>query len=90
VIGASWVAPVPTGAFEGFIEIPAVEFILRVTNPPRGKTLSLQLRNALHDKRGYQLDGLRVEESMEVRGFQPLGSDEQSFNYSMEFTFLIV
>jgi hypothetical protein len=73
--------------FEGFIKVDAVDFWLRARTPPIAQQAHDQLRDALNDKRGWEMSGLRIEESLMFRDLQRLSADENGWTYTTEFTF---
>lgn len=77
----------PPSRYEGFLRHNHVEFLYRGRIPKPVLALENQIRAALNDKRGWTMVNVPVNESLMVRGLQPLGSDPIAFNYIQEYEF---
>ena len=87
VLGAFRVTGIAPRRHEGFIRIDAVDFWLRSRTPQLAQQTHDLLRDALNDKRGWIMAGLRIEESLMFRDLQRLSSDANGWTYTTEFTF---
>jgi hypothetical protein len=86
-LGINRATGVPTSRFAGQLRLDAVEFVIRGRKPQHAGDFELALQPLLHDQRGYDLGGIRIEESLLFRGFQPIEHTSQAYTATMEFTF---
>lgn len=74
----------------GFRRIFGADFEIRVKKAPLVDDIEASIRAALHDKRGWDLAGLYIMESLVFRELQPLGSDVTGFTYVTGYTFEVI
>jgi hypothetical protein len=87
VVAAFPVKPFPSRRHEGFIRKDAIELILRARLAEHALGFEPGLRAALHDKRGWDMAGMRIEETLETQGLTPLARGAQGFTYTLEYSF---
>jgi hypothetical protein len=77
----------PTGPFEKFHRKETYDFWVRSASPQLAKRVDERLWQLLHDKRGWNMDGLEVIESMQWRPLQPIGNDPGVYSYTLSYLF---
>lgn len=78
----------PTTAYEGDTwRYDVVEIRYRARKAPFASDLERLIRQALHDRRDYDLAGKRVIESLIARELAPLGSGPQGFTFGQQYLF---
>lgn len=87
VIGAFVSGGVPPRRYESWQRQPIVDLRYRTRTAVLGHQLDAQVREQLVDRRDWMLGSLHVIESLVWREFQPLGADEQSFEFVTAFVF---
>jgi hypothetical protein len=87
VVGLFPTSAIPKGAYEGFLRNVNVDIRYRVRSAPLVRPLDNAIRVALHDKIAWDMAGLTVLQSLQVRELQPLGADTQSYDYVTEYQF---
>lgn len=78
---------IPGDSYESFLRKPTVDIRLRTRTAKIAYDIDMLLRDALHDKRAWDMAGLTVVESLQFRELQSLGSDAQSFDFVTEYVF---
>lgn len=78
---------IPPARYEGWLRRNHVSFVFRSRNPPPALALENQIRAVLNDKRGWMMVNVPVNESLIVRGLQPMGADQIAFNFECEYEF---
>jgi hypothetical protein len=89
VVGAFHAAGFATEPYESFRRIDGIDFRIRVTAPPIATAFEESLRALLIDKRAWTMGSITVIESRQFRPFQPIGSSNQSYDFSTEYQFEI-
>lgn len=87
VISAFIASGIPSVRHEGFIRTDAVDFWVRATTPRDAVAFDQELVPLLHDKRGWDMAGLEVIESLQFRALQRLSSGPQGWTFTTEYTF---
>jgi hypothetical protein len=88
IVAGVFKAPgVTTGRHNGFHRIDGIDFLIRVRKAPMVDDFEKSLRAALHDKRGWTMEGLYVAESLIFRELSRLGSNDQGWAFSTGYTF---
>lgn len=77
-------APEPYGAS---LRMDIVDFRYRTKTAPLAHEIERAIRAALVDRRGWTMAGLPIVETLIFRELQPLGSDEQSFDWVQSYSF---
>ncbi len=94
VLAAYWSGGVAPSTIESFLRTDFVELRLRTTAASVAQTLEAAIRNAVIDtalgygKRNWTMGTTTIIESLVYRPMDRLGSDEQSFDWSMELLFV--
>lgn len=65
----------------------SVDLRMRARKPSYAFAVDGQLYHLLHDQQAWDMAGLTVIESLQVRELQRLGSDKSSFDYVTEYQF---
>jgi hypothetical protein len=88
VLGAFQVTGIPRPPYEqSVLRIDAVDIWLRTRMAPFAYRTSDAIIAALADQRAFDLAGLTIVECLLFRPLQRLGSDENGFDFTMQFTF---
>lgn len=87
VVSAFIATGIPSQRHEGFVRIDAVDLWLRATSPRVAVEWEELLVNELHDKRGWDMAGLRVEETLQFRALQRLSSSSAGWTFTTEYLF---
>lgn len=94
VLGAFVSGGIPPGDYDTFQRTDAVDIRLRTSNPMVAQDLEAEIRDALLDsqglgygKRNWSMDGMHIIETRMFRDLQRLGSDDQSYDWVVEYTF---
>lgn len=88
VVVAATVAPeTPSRRHEGFIALEHVDLWIRSRTVPQAIETHHALRDELHDRRGYDLAGLRVQESLMSQGFSYTGGAPQALTHKAQYQF---
>lgn len=87
VMGAFLTGGIPTGPYVKGRRKRTVDIRYRAKKAPFAEEKDLLIREALHDKRAWQMGGRLVIETLQSREFQPLGSDDQSFDFVVTYLF---
>lgn len=87
VLGAFITGGIPPRPYESWQRRRVVDIRFRTTTAPRALDLDTQIRAVLIDRRDWMLGALHVIESQVWREFQPLGADEQAFDFVTAFVF---
>jgi hypothetical protein len=88
VFGAFQVSGIPKPPYEqSHLRIDAVDIWIRSKNALLGREAAEPIIAALADQRQFDLGGLTIVESLLFRPLQLLGSDDNGYNFTMEFTF---
>lgn len=89
VVGAFIATGIPPRPYESWQRRPVVDIRFRARRAEFAHQLDATIRAALIDRRGWMLGPLRVLESQVWREFQPLGFDEQAFDFVTGWIFQI-
>jgi hypothetical protein len=89
VVGAFESTGIAPDRHEGFVRDQHVDFRVRAKFAPDALAIKEQIRQYLNDRRSWDMAGLHVEESLMFRDWQRLGSDDQSFDWTAEFSFTL-
>lgn len=89
VIGTFPTAGVPTGPYEGFIRNVNVDIRYRVRKASMVRPVDSAIRAVLHDRIAWDMAGLTVIQSLQVRELQPLGADVAGFDFVTEYQFQV-
>lgn len=88
VLGAFQVTGFPKPPYEASVlRMDAVDVWIRARMAPFAYRTADPIVEALGDKRQFDLAGLTIVECLLFRPLQRLGSDEHSFDFTMQFTF---
>lgn len=87
VLGAYVAGGVPPRPYESWQRRPTVDLRFRSRTAPLAHQLDAGIRAVLIDRRNWMLGSLRIIESQVWREFQPLGFDEQAFDYVTSWIF---
>lgn len=88
VLGAFQVTGIPKPPYEqSVLRTDAVDIWLRVRMSPFAYQTADALIAALADRRQFDLAGLTIIECLLFRPLARLGSDENSFDFTMQFSF---
>lgn len=87
VLGAFNADDVPPAPYNAGRRIDLVDVRIRTKTAPSAHELEEQLRAALIDRRNWSMAGLTIIECLAHRGLQPLGSDEQSYDWVCSYAF---
>jgi hypothetical protein len=87
LVAGAFISTIPLGRFRGWERMDAVEFIIRARKAEFAQDFYTQLRQLLNDKRSWDMAGIFVFESLELRGLQLLSSAKNDFTYTAEFSF---
>lgn len=88
VLGAFQVSGIPRERYEQrILRTDAVDVWIRTKTAPAVHSIADALVEALADLRQWDMSGLPIIESLLFRPLQRLGSDEDSFDWTMQFTF---
>lgn len=85
VVSVFYTGGFPTRAFEKFHRKETYDFWVRASSPQLAKRVDERLYQLLHDKRGWDMDGLQVIESMQWRPMQPVGNDPGVYSYTLSY-----
>jgi hypothetical protein len=79
---------ISTGPWEGdSYRYDNVEIRMRTQRPPAAYALEEAIRPVLHDRRNFDLDGIRIIEAMVYLELAPVGnSSEQGFTFRVEYS----
>lgn len=69
----------------GFMRTDGIDFWIRARTPPLAVSFEKDLRASLNDKRGWDMAGLYVAESLIFRDIQRIGSDDQGWAFVTEY-----
>lgn len=89
VLGAFESTGIAPDRHEGFVRDQHVDFRLRSSTAEGALGIKEAIRQHLNDRRSWEMAGLHVEESLMFRDWQRLGSDDQSFDWTAEFSFVL-
>lgn len=78
---------VPSPAYEGFLRMQHVQFVIRSYIAQTAYAFEQKLRVALNDKRGWMMYNVPVNESLLYRDLQPITRDKIAYTYSLEYQF---
>lgn len=88
VLGAFQVSGIPKPPYEASVlRTDAVDVWIRARIAPLAYQTSDAIIAALADQRQFDLAGLTIVECLLFRPLQRLGSDENGFDFTMQFTF---
>ena len=88
VLGAYQVGGIPRARFDqSYLRTDAIDVWIRARIAPFAYRTADPIIAALADKRQFDLAGLTIVECLLFRPLQKLGSDENGFDYTMQFTF---
>lgn len=88
VLGAFQVSGIPRGSYEDeFLRIDAVDIWVRARIAPIAYDVDERIHAVLGDKRAYTLGVLPILESKLFRPLQRLGSDEDGYVFTTQYTF---
>lgn len=88
IVSLFYTGGIITPPLEKFHRKETFDFWIRVAKSPQlAKQIADRLRLLLHDKRGWNMDGLEVIESLAWRPMQPVGSSAQGYSYTLSFIF---
>jgi hypothetical protein len=87
VLGAFVTGGIAPKPYEAFLRRDTVDIWFRVDLAPLAFDLEQQVRKQLIDKRDWLMDGLRIVECLQWRPLQPLGSDDQAFDFNVSYIF---
>jgi len=85
VIGAEASGGVLSQRYQGFFRFDGVEFTIRARTAPLALTFESNLRALINDVRQVMWGDLLIIESLQFRPLQPLGRDEQSYDWNTEY-----
>jgi hypothetical protein len=80
----------PPGPYESTWRLPTVDVRLRTKDAPTAKSIEQAMSAALIDKRDFMLGGLYCIECLMWRALAPLGSDNQSFDWTVSYRFQVL
>ncbi len=88
VLGAYQVTGIPRAPYEQkVLRTDAVEIWVRARMAPFAYQVSDEIVEVLADKRAFDLAGLTIIECLLFRPLARLGSDENGFDFNLQFTF---
>lgn len=87
VVGAYVSGGIATDRHEGFLRIDGIDIHLRTRTAPIALELEAQIRAALNDRRHWTMGSRTVEESLQFRPLQRLGSGDHGFDWVTEYLF---
>jgi hypothetical protein len=88
VIAATWAPETPSARMEGFLSLDHVDLWIRTRSVPQAVQAHHQLRAELHDRPGWDMAGLRVQESMLYQGLARTGGQAQALTHKCQYRFL--
>lgn len=89
VVSAAKATGIPAAAYEGFIRRDGVELVVRSKDAQPAYYFENQVRGAINDKRGWNMAGLPVIESLLFRDLQPVAQDNIAFTFTLEYLFTL-
>jgi hypothetical protein len=90
IVAGLFTAPgIPTGRHDGGLRIPSVDARYRTKTVEDAVALDNAIRGLIHDERGYMLNGLRVQESLNSRDLQLLEIDDFGYQHVSGWTFWV-
>lgn len=89
VVSAFRVAGVPSIRHEGFMRVMGVDLHITVRRAFDATQMEEALYRELHDRRGWQMAGIFIQESLQFRDLQLVASDDNGFHYTTEFLFWV-
>jgi hypothetical protein len=87
VVSMFYTGGVETGPYNKFRRKEVFDFWMRTRDPQDAKLIDDRIRVLLHDKRGWNMDGLEVIESLRWRPMQPVGSGPNGYSYTSGYIF---
>lgn len=87
VLSAFFTGGVPARPYESFLRTDTVDVWIRAVTAPVALGIADELRDALIDRRDFDMGGLRIVDCEEWRAVQRVGSDPRSFSFLASFLF---
>lgn len=87
VAALTWAPETPTARHEGFLAIEHLDLWIRSRTQAQAVAFHHQIRALLHDQRGIDMGGLRVQEALLYQGLSRTGGEPGRHAFKAQYQF---